>query len=246
MRKKSRVSDAIWTAFTETIRFVIVPYVLIDLVAKNFPGLDTAFMPQLKLYIIFFGVMIASASTLEAMNKPGTFKRMLFGLSSLAFVCLWLFVVFGGGIANFRWGPYFVEFDMSKIVYIMLFGVSLKTVLVVDTYSLNRDRVKDEEKLEKLRTAKRKAAARKQAVPRRRPSEPAFSSMSKVQYRVTPDDEIGSSQSAPESRDEPFVDILGLQPMDGCPVCGEPTRSTDTVCKNCGAWISKPTHGRSR
>ncbi|MBN1677922.1 MAG: zinc ribbon domain-containing protein [Candidatus Thermoplasmatota archaeon] len=246
MRKKSRTSDAIWTAFTETIRFIVVPYVLVDLVTKNFPDLDTAFMPQIKLYIIFFGGMIASASTLEVMNRPGTFKRMLFGLSSLAFICLWLFVVFGGGVANFRWGPYFVEFDMSKIVYIMLFGVSLKALLVVDTYSLNRELVKDEEKLEKLRTAKLKAAARKQIAPRRRTVEPAFSSMAKVQYRVTPDDEVGASQYAPQSEEESLVDALGVQPTEGCPVCGEPTRPTDKVCRNCGAWISRPSHGRSR
>lgn len=245
-RKRSRASDAIWTAFTETIRFIVVPYVLVDLVTTNFPDLDTAFMPAIKLYILFFGVMIASASTLEAVNRPGTFKRMLFGLSNLAFICLWLFVVFGGGIANFRYGPYFVEFDMSKIVYIMLFGVSLKALLVMDTYGVNRHLIKEEEKPEKLRVAKRRVVARKQAEARRSASEPSFSHMAKVQYRVTPDDEVGSSQgvSDPLEASAPTANVT--QPAKECPICGEPTRPTDTVCKSCGAWISRPTHGRSR
>lgn len=245
-RKRTRASDAIWTAFTETVRFVVVPYVLVDLITTNFPELDTAFMPELKIYIIFFGVMIASASTLEAVNKPGTFKRMLFGLSNLAFICLWLFVVFGGGIANFRWGPYFVEFDMSKIVYIMLFGVSLKALLVVDIYSVNRHAVKDVEERERLRIAKRKAAARREATPRRAPPAPSFSSMSRVEYRVTPDDEVGSAKGIAGSGDASSMVAATTENANECPICGEPVRSADAVCKSCGAWISRPTRGRSR
>lgn len=247
MKKETRVSSAIWTAFTETIRFIVVPYVLVDLVTRSFPDLDTAFMPQIRLYIIFFGVMIVSASTLEAVNRPGTFKRMLFGLSNLAFICLWLFVVFGGGVANFRWGPYFVEFDMSKIVYIMLFGVSLKALLVMDTYSVHSHTIREEEKLERLRLEKRRtSSARRQAVARRSAYGPDFSSMSKVQYRVTPDEEVGSSAGTAEHPAEPPPEAEEAQPMAECPICGEPARSTDTVCKSCGAWISRPTRGRSR
>lgn len=245
-QQRSRASDAIWTAFTETIRFIVVPYVLVDLVATNFPDLDTAFMPQIKLYIIFFGIMIASASTLEAVNRPGTFKRMLFGLSNLAFICLWLFVVFGGGIANFRYGPYFVEFDMSKIVYIMLLGVSLKAVLVVDIYGANRRLIKEEEKLERQKAARRKLAARKRAESRKIAHEPSFSSMIKVQYRVTPDDEVGSSQGVYDPLEMPASVGAPANAANECPICGEATRPTDTMCKSCGAWISRPTHGRSR
>lgn len=246
MRPRSRVSDAIWTVFTEAIRFIVVPYVLVDLVTKNYPELDTAFMPEIRLYIIFFGVMITSASTLESINKPGTFRRMLFGLSSLAFICLWLFVVFGGGIANFRWGPYFVEFDMSKIVYIMLFGVSLKAVQVMDTYGVHRHRIVEEEKLEKLRAEKKRAAARKQAVPRRKAPGYSFSGMSKVAYQVTPDEEIGSSEGIAGHADATAPSLRDDQRRKECPICGEPVRQSDTVCKSCGAWISRPTHGRSR
>ncbi len=246
MKKETRVSSGIWTAFTETIRFIVVPYVLVDLVTRSFPDLDTAFMPQIRLYIIFFGVMIVSASTLEAVNRPGTFKRMLFGLSNLAFICLWLFVVFGGGIANFRWGPYFVEFDMSKIVYIMLFGVSLKALLVMDTYSVHSHAIREEEEMERLRLEKRRAVARRQAAARRSAHGPDFSSMSKVQYRVTPDEEVGSYTGMAEPPVEPPTGPEEAQPANECPICGEPTRSTDTVCKSCGAWISRPTRGRSR
>jgi len=240
VRRRSRASDAIWTAFTEVIRFVVVPYVLVDLITSNYPDLETAFMPEIRLYIVFFGLMIASASTLEAANRMGTFKRMLFGLSSLAFICLWLFVIFGGGIASFRWGQYYVEFDMSKIVYIMLAGVSLKAILVVDTYSVHRHTIKEDEALERLRSERRRTAARKQAIARRAASEPSFSTLSRVQYRVTPDDEVGFSPEATRQRahQPPAQEVAG--PSAECSICGEPVRSTDTVCKNCGAWISRP------
>ncbi|MCU0859901.1 MAG: hypothetical protein MUE55_04900 [Thermoplasmata archaeon] len=35
MSSKGRLSDAVWTAFTEALRFVVVPYVLVDLVRRS-------------------------------------------------------------------------------------------------------------------------------------------------------------------------------------------------------------------
>jgi hypothetical protein len=39
---KGRLSDAVWTAFTEALAFVVVPLVLVDLVTSNYPQLATA------------------------------------------------------------------------------------------------------------------------------------------------------------------------------------------------------------
>lgn len=150
MRQKNRLSDSVWTAFTESLRFIVVPIVLLDLVTKNYPLLTTPFMSQINAYVMFFGVMIVAASTLEAGNKPGTFKRMLFGLSALAFICMWLFVIFGGGIAEFTYGPYHVRFDLTMIVYIMLAGISLKGLLIVDIYAVNKSKLEEQDRLKRL------------------------------------------------------------------------------------------------
>lgn len=243
MRYRTRTSDAIWTAFSEGIRFIAVPLVLVHLVTTNFPDLQTPFMAEIDTYIIFFGLMIVAAATIESANKPGTFKRLLFGLSALAFVCMWLFVVFGGGISNFTYGPYFVEFDMTKIVYIMLVGVSLKGLLVVDVYSKARHRIKEEEKEERRELAQAKAEARAKAQARRKRAAPAMAGMSKVAYEVTPDDDVGFAEPAPEPAPVAAPESTSVARVKECPVCGERIRSTDTICKNCGAWLS---HGSSR
>jgi len=216
-RGRSRLSDSIWTFFTETIRFIVVPLVLIDLVRSSWPQLSTAFLGHIVEYALFFGGLVVAASTLEVMNKPGTFKRMFFGISSLAFLCLWLFVVFGGGIASFVYNQYTIKFDMSKIVYIMLIGISLRGLLVVRTYTDNKHLVVEGPK---------PPPPTKPAT--RRPASPAFGAMSRVAYQVTGDDDVGSSPRPP----------LDAQEGAGtCPVCGAEVVPGSRSCKQCGAWL---------
>jgi len=244
MRSKSRLSDAVWTAFTETLRFVVVPLVLLNLVTTNYPLLTTPFMQNITEYVTFYGGMIVAASTLEAMNKPGTYKRMLFGLGALAFVCMWMFVVFGGGIAEFTYGPYHVSFDITSIVYLILFGISLKSLLVVQTFSSNRHVIRDE-KAEKAREREETLIAeRKSRRPvRTRSTSPSFSSMSKASFEVSSDDAVGYSPPPPplpaqaHTADSTGSDMMARPKV--CPVCGERAPGDASECPACGAWFSR-------
>jgi len=240
MRQRSRLSDATWTAFTEAIRYVVVPIVLVRLITNNYPQLKTAFLPEIETYILFLGGMITAASTLEMANKPGTFKRMLFGISALGFVCLWLFVIFGGGIASFSYGAYFVRFDMSKIVYIMLFGISLKGLLVISTYSTHKRYLEEQERQKRREVLQEKAAARPKLATKRRPAVPVFSSMSRVAYEVTPDDSVGyftpRPPAPPQAHGTPAQRTLAYKQ---CPICGAKASLKETTCKKCGAWFPK-------
>jgi len=234
-RQRSRISDSVWTSFTETIRFIVVPLVLIDLVKSNWPQLSTAFLDDIVLYTIFFGGLIVASSTLEVANKPGTFKRMLFGLTALAFLCLWLFVVFGGGIASFTFYPYFFRFDMSKIVYIMLIGISLRALLVIRTYRDNKHLVAEQKETKTVRGLFARARPTPAPVGKppsvRRSTNPAFGSMARVAYEVTADDDVGF---APQDR-SPIEGGRGV--VDECPVCGAKVSAEDRACPSCGAWL---------
>jgi len=244
LRQKSRLSDGVWTAFTETLRFVVVPLVLLDLVTKNYPMLTTPFMADIYEYVTFYGAMIVAASTLEAFNKPGSFKRLLFGLSALAFVCMWLFVVFGGGIAEFTYGPYHVRFDITTIVYIMLMGISLKGLLVIQTFASNRQLLIDREREKELEEkVERKAVERARRPARTRAAAPTFSSMSKVAFEVSSDDSVGYSPPPPPAP-PPSSSTTRARRVVGarskvCPVCGERVPSNAVECPSCGAWFSK-------
>lgn len=229
---KSRFSDAVWTAFTEALRFIVVPLILLDLVTSHYPQLATAFMPEIEGFVVFFGGMIVAASTLESAHRAGTYKRLLFGLSALVFVCMWLFVIFGGGMAEFSYGPYFVRMDLTKIVYIILAGVSLKGVLVYMTFSAHRRAEVERARKKRAEEAER---AREEAalVKRRRPAHAApraaFSDFSSAEFEVTADDEVGYTP-APNAKD-------AAKGMKICEVCGASAPTKDYVCKNCGSWF---------
>ena len=235
MREKSRLSDGTWTAFTQAITYIVVPIVIVNLITDRFPDLTTAFISDIKTYILFFGGMIAASSALEAVNKPGTFKRMLFGLTALAFICMWLFVIFGGGIAEYSYQAFIVRFDMSKIVYIMLFGISLRALLVYSTFSTGRSYIADQKRRERLEATRSKAAPRQQHASRRGPAAPSFSNMSKVAFQVTPDDSVGFAPPPPTPQ-RPAQRTLAYKE---CQICGARAQPRETTCKNCGAWFPK-------
>ena len=233
---RSRISDATWTAFTESIRFVVVPILLVNLVMTNYPSLTTAFMPNLATYVLIIGGFIVGASTLECANRPGTYKRLLFGLSAVAFVCFWTFVLFGGGVAEFSYPPYYVRFDMSKILYIVLIGIALKALLVVQTFTSNKHLVVEEH----VRRRAEKVQKAVLSAPRPRPASravsraPRFSSLSKAAFRVTADDEVGYEPPPPPPPK------AAIQDYKECPVCGVKASLRETTCKHCGAWFSGP------
>ena len=242
MSQRNRLSDAVWTAFTEAIRFIVIPIVLVDLITTNYPDLSTVFMPEIGLYILFFGGMITAASTLEVANKPGTFRRLLFGMSALAFLCLWIYVILGGGVATFEFDPYFVRFDMSKIVLIMLFGISLKGLLVVSTYTAHKSYLVEKERQQKAeaRATREHETARKQLIVKQKASGPSLSRMSKVAFQVTADDSVGYSPgSQVDSTPHHHERTLATKT---CPVCGTKSSSKESVCRNCGAWFEHGSH----
>lgn len=229
MSRKGRLSDAVWTAFTETLRFVIVPLVLVNLVTEHYPQLATAFMADIKLYVIFFGGMIVASSTLEAAHRPGSYLRMMFGLFALAFVCLWVFVVFGGGLVEMTYGPYFVRFDMTKIVYIILVGLSLKGLIVLATFKDFRKSERERAEKKRKELARKRAAARTiRPLPTPEPEYSSFSSLERAEFNITADDDIGYATS-----------MLPRKAKDKkiCEVCGAEAATKDYVCRNCGEWF---------
>lgn len=233
LKRRSRLSDSVWTAFTEAIRFIVVPLVLVDLVFSTYTQLTTPFSENITTLIAFFGILIVSASTLEVANKPGSYKRMLFGLSALAFVCFWTFALFGGGIAEFEYGPYDVSFDMTKILYIIIIGLSLKGLLVVSTFTSNRASFQERERQRMDQEARAMAAERKIRTVARSYSTPSLSGLSKMAFEVTGDDDVGYARSPIPEKIVPPPSVN----VKVCPVCGAHANPKDYTCKACGAWF---------
>lgn len=202
---------------------------MVNLITENYPQLATAFMPQIKMFVLFFGGMVVASSTLEAAHRPGTYTRMAFGLFAIAFVCLWFFVVFGGGVAELTYGPYFVRFDMSRIIYIVMIGLSLKGLLVVSTFSDFRDHERERARKARREQMEKKARASR-PLPTPRPRSAPFASLRSAEFEVTADDDIDHARSMPA---RPVANGMKV-----CEVCGAEAPVKDYVCRNCGEWFS--------
>jgi len=203
--------------------------VLVNLINENYPQLATAFMPQIQMFVLFFGGMIVASSTLEAAHRPGTHTRMMFGLFAIAFVCMWFFVVFGGGIAELTYGPYFVRFDMSRIIYIVIAGLSFKGLLVVSTFYDFKDHERERARKQRLEHMKKKAQASRPPPPPQSRSA-FFAALKSTEFEVTADDDIDHALSMPA---RPVA-----KGMKVCEVCGAEAPVKDYVCRNCGEWFS--------
>ncbi|MGB2581056.1 MAG: hypothetical protein WBD03_01135 [Thermoplasmata archaeon] len=199
-----------------------------NLITENYPQLATAFMPQIQMFVLFFGGMIVASSTLEAAHRPGTYTRMMFGLVAVAFVCMWFFIVFGGGVAELTYGPYFVRFDMSMIIYIVIVGLSFKGLLVVSTFYDFKGHERERARKKRLEQMEMKArASRPMPTPQSRSS--SFSAMRSTEFEVTADDDIDHALSMPA---RPVA-----KGMKVCEVCGAEAPVKDYVCRNCGEWF---------
>jgi hypothetical protein len=200
----------------------------VNLITENYPQLATAFMPQIKMFVLFFGGMVVASSTLEAAHRPGTYTRMVFGLFAIAFVCMWFFIVFGGGVAELTYGPYFVRFDMSMIIYIVMVGLSLKGLLVVSTFCDYKDHERERVRKMRLEHMEKKArASRPQPTPQSRSA--SFAAMKSTEFEVTADDDIENAGSMPA---RPVANGMKV-----CAVCGAEAPVKDYVCRNCGEWF---------
>ena len=199
-----------------------------NLITENYPQLATAFMPQIQMFVLFFGGMVVASSTLEAAHRPGTYTRMVFGLFAITFVCMWFFIVFGGGVAELTYGPYFVRFDMSMIIYIVMVGLSLKGLLVVSTFYDFKGHERERARKKRLEQMEMKArASRPMPTPQSRSA--SFSAMRSTEFEVTADDDIDHALSMPAS---PVA-----KGMKVCEVCGAEAPVKDYVCRNCGEWF---------
>ena len=204
-----------------------------NLITENYPQLATAFMPQIQMFVLFFGGMVVASSTLEAAHRPGTYTRMMFGLFAVAFVCMWFFIVFGGGVAELTYGPYFVRFDMSMIIYIVIVGLSFKGLLVVSTFYDFKGHERERARKKRLEQMEMKArASRPMPTPQSRSS--PSSAMRSTEFEVTADDDIDHALSVPA---RPVA-----KGMKVCEVCGAEAPVKDYVCRNCGEWFPSDSH----
>ncbi|MCJ7561946.1 MAG: hypothetical protein MUO84_02920, partial [Thermoplasmata archaeon] len=127
---------------------------------------------------------------------------------------------------------------MTKIVYVILFGISLKSLLIMMTFTTRRNAEIERARKHRVELAKKRQdeTAMHARVVRKASATPrhgAFERLIQAEFDVTADDEVGFT-SGPHPRDLP-------KGIKVCEVCGVQSPTKDYVCKNCGAWFPKDT-----
>lgn len=213
--RKQRIAATI-AFFSEAIRFIIIPLVLLFIIMSNFPMLVGGAFPQMANSLILFGGLLALFAALEAYFQKGSSLKMIFGLLAVVTLCGWFWFVFTGKDMTFPYGPVTISLDIVGLVLLILIVVSLKGILPVVQYMLS----KDEFQRKKQKIAEAAAMKAKKTTAKVRVEAPVATALTWV--KKSDDD-----QEPPPPED--FV----MQ----CPICKSVISPKDNSCPHCGAWI---------
>jgi len=203
--------------FSEAVRFVIIPLILLELIMGNFPLITPAMASRIARNLIIFGGLTALFSSLEAYFPRGSWLKMFFGILSIATLCTWFWAIFEGREISFSYGPVFIEIDVVDLVLLIIIAISLKGMLHVLKFLI----------------ASREQRAREEAEERKRREEVPYIPITGPV--VLPDNEVHEPEflhwySKPEPP-PPESDTVS------CPICFKELNPNVKICPDCGAWL---------
>ena len=206
--RKRRIAATI-AFFSEAIRFIVLPLLLLYIVISNFPILtpETAFR-RMASTLIIFGGLIALSSSMEAYFPMGSKLKMIFGIISIATLCAWFWFLFSNKGIVVPFSSLVITLDLFGLLMVILFAISLKGLLPVGQYLMARDERRKKTESEESKRASRQPAPDPQAA-----------------Y-------LGNEAVFEESEPPPPEDLI-----ISCPVCRADLSPRDDVCPRCGVWI---------
>ena len=206
--------------FSEAVRFIVIPLVLLYVIMYNFPmlRLESTFS-QMANSLIIFGGLIALFASLEAYFQMGSILRMIFGVLAVVVLCAWFWFIFTGKDMTFPYEQVTVSLDIVGLILVILIAVSLKGILPIAQFFL----AKDELQRKKQKKAEAAAMKAKRGTGRKRVESPAATALHWIKEPDEPDDD-----KEPPPPDDFFMK---------CPVCKSAISSSENMCPHCGAWI---------
>lgn len=197
--------------FSEIVRFVIIPLVLLDVIMSYYPLLSHETSTWLASHLLVIGMFVALFIAMETYFPRGSYLKLTFGIFAVATLAVWFWFLLETGSIQFPFGPISISINVFALALVILFAVALKGLLPVAQFILVRDEMR--KKIEVSTSAAE-------------PSEEIASAAA-----VTPVAESHSQDSVAEEPPPPD-DFLVT-----CPVCNSKISASQDVCPNCGAWI---------
>ena len=109
----------------------------IALIKSNYPDLDPTGLDQMIVWTLILGPIIAILSFFEAYYYPGHKGRLIFGIVGTLVICIWVFMVFGGTTIKSTYGEYDFFVDITGLIWLVIFGVSLKSIYRIMEYLIH-------------------------------------------------------------------------------------------------------------
>ena len=210
MDKKHSVAATI-AFFSELIRFVIIPLILIDVIMSYYPLLSQETATWLASHLLVIGAFVALFVAMETYFPRGSYLKLTFGIFAVVTLCIWFWFLLETGSIQFPFGPISISINVFGLALVILFAVALKGLLPVTQFIIARGEMR------------RKAEASASGV--------EFSEETTSAAAVAPVVETSTQDSVAEEPPPPDDFLVN------CPVCGSKIPASQDVCPNCGAWI---------
>jgi len=206
-KKKNHPVAATIAFFSEAIRFIVIPlvilYILIDYLAQShyailLTGQETN---RIATEVIVFGIVIAILAAAEAFLPRGTKMRMVFGILAIGTLCLWFWIILSSQLIRFSIGQWNLSLNITGIVTLMVSVIALKMLIPIAQYM----------------SAKSRGA----------PAAVGITGAAATSGTPPTENIIVDKEEPPAPEDF----------MIKCPKCGAEIHASVDVCPNCGTWI---------
>ncbi|MEW5759710.1 MAG: hypothetical protein AB1779_02970 [Candidatus Thermoplasmatota archaeon] len=140
MKQKRKILYIKWitTVILALLFYLIIPYVGITLIIRNYPFIKSIFAETLSL-LILVGIVLTILSFLNSYLRKGTKQKYFTNCVYIIFLLAWLYLIFGGRMvlsASYYGNIFFI--DITNLFYLLLLVLFLNFLYYTFEYVVYR------------------------------------------------------------------------------------------------------------
>lgn len=137
-----RVGRAVFSSIWGLIFYIIVPIGIFSILSSFLPEeISIGDIKQKQMLLLVFGLVIVISIFFKSYFIEGSILRLIFGLVMISFICLWIFVVMGGGYYDIALEDSSFHINFSKLMLLIVFVTALKGIYLVVEFIVMRKKL---------------------------------------------------------------------------------------------------------